>query len=356
MIVKNKNTENYRILLVIFVVLLVILSGIFIYLVNNLQGVTKVLDYIGAVSGNTQRLVKIEIAKEPSDELILYLDSITYGLQNGGDEYGIVVPNLNEYDELVGKLSESWEDLKSEIITSRKVGWQATKILYVSERHFYNSKELSSAVTDFSNKLTNKINISQSAMILIMICIAILIIREALLFIKLVKFNSKIAFIDLHTGLYNKSGCEIFFQKLESLKNCKECTVLIFDLNNLKIINDTLGHNYGDKLIENFARIIDEASQVFTDKPFLGRYGGDEFIVVCINSEKEQIIEYLKQVHLLTDTFNQQKLNYLISYAVGYASSKSYSKNISIKELINYADKAMYENKAYIKNINETPI
>lgn len=63
-------------------------------------------------------------------------------------------------------------------------------------------------------------------------------------------WNQK-AYIDLHTGLPNKSKCEELFHNVEFIKTPTAC--IVFDMNNLKRVNDSLGHSIGDQLILNFA-------------------------------------------------------------------------------------------------------
>lgn len=64
-----------------------------------------------------------------------------------------------------------------------------------------------------------------------------------------------------------------------------------FDLNNLKFINDTMGHSAGDRLIVKFAGLL---RRVFPEKDFVGRYGGDEFMVVIYDTDKAEVDEILK--------------------------------------------------------------
>lgn len=80
--------------------------------------------------------------------------------------------------------------------------------------------------------------------------------------------------LDLHTGLFNKSCCN---ELLKNTAPLETTAVLVFDLNNLKRINDTYGHEIGDIAIQDFSNILRNAAQ-FSD--FVGRYGGDEFLIV----------------------------------------------------------------------------
>ena len=60
------------------------------------------------------------------------------------------------------------------------------------------------------------------------------------------------AFIDAHTGLPNKNACNDLLNKKDIITDPTAC--IMFDLNNLKTVNDTMGHSAGDQLIINFAK------------------------------------------------------------------------------------------------------
>lgn len=120
-----------------------------------------------------------------------------------------------------------------------------------------------------------------------------------------------------------------------------EVACIIFDLNNLKITNDTLGHSVGDQLIMNFARLL---RNVVPMKNFVGRYGGDEFVVVICDTSKEEVENILNQLQEEVDQFNRYGRNETISYAYGWAFSKDYT-DCTLRVLFDKADHYMYENK-----------
>lgn len=62
------------------------------------------------------------------------------------------------------------------------------------------------------------------------------------------------AYTDAHTGLPNKSACKELLGNKEIISEPTAC--IMFDLNNLKTVNDTMGHSAGDQLILNFARLL----------------------------------------------------------------------------------------------------
>ena len=92
----------------------------------------------------------------------------------------------------------------------------------------------------------------------------------------------------------------------------------MFDLNNLKTVNDTMGHSAGDQLILNFAKLL---CSVIPEKDFVGRYGGDEFMVVIYNTSKTEIEDILKQLSREKDRLNSSGNNMPIDYACGCAIS-----------------------------------
>lgn len=96
------------------------------------------------------------------------------------------------------------------------------------------------------------------------------------------------AYTDAHTGLPNKGACEALLRDQDTIVEPTVC--IMFDLNNLKTENDTMGHSAGDRLIMDFARLL---RRVIPDKDFVGRYGGDEFMAVIYHTGKTEIEELL---------------------------------------------------------------
>ena len=147
------------------------------------------------------------------------------------------------------------------------------------------------------------------------------------------------AYTDAHTGLPNKDACEVFLKNKETVANHTAC--IMFDLNNLKIINDTKGHSKGDQLILNFARLL---RNVIPKEDFVGRYGGDEFMVVIYNTSKTEIEDILKQLSMEKDRLNSRGNDMPIDYACGWAISDA-DGECTIQMLLDKADYYMYENK-----------
>lgn len=153
---------------------------------------------------------------------------------------------------------------------------------------------------------------------------------------------------DSLTGLYNRAFFEeIFDQILEKSKRYDESFQLVlFDLNNLKTVNDTLGHVTGDQVIKRFS---DGLKKITRKSDVLGRYGGDEFIAVFHYAQPEEL--HNKLVHLLSD-LEQNPLEVdgascICSFSYGMATFDK--DGLSLKELVKKADDRMYEFKETYK-------
>ena len=311
-------------------ILLLIVLIIFIMVnISRLQGTARVINYAGLVRGATQREVKLEITGNPDDELI-----------NG--QYNLVNLHDNEYHDKLQILSDYWEELKKEIKVVREVGYQNTDIVNMSEIYFKMADETVFAAECYSERIAVKIRTLELLSVFDMLCLVILIIIQTLTAMKMSVLNKLLeqrAYTDAHTGLPNKGACEVLLKNKETVEKHTAC--IMFDLNNLKIINDTKGHSKGDQLILNFARFL---RNIIPKEAFVGRYGGDEFMVVIYNTSKTEIEDILKQLSREKDRLNSRGNDMPIDYACGWAISDA-DGECTIQMLLDKADYYMYENK-----------
>jgi len=153
-----------------------------------------------------------------------------------------------------------------------------------------------------------------------------------------------LALIDDLTGLYNRRG---FFtlgqQQLKAADRAKSGMALLFaDFNGLKRINDALGHPEGDRALIETADVLRET---FRESDIIARFGGDEFVVLAIETDGVgfQVLTTRLQENL--EAHNARKgRRYKLSLSVGLARYDPESP-CSIEELLAQADRAMYERK-----------
>lgn len=338
-----KKSKNIIWIIQSCLILILIVLIIFIMVnISRLQGTARVINYAGLVRGATQREVKLEITGNQNDELIKYLDDILDDLKYKDGQYNLVNLRDNEYNDKLYILSDYWEELKKEIKAVREVGYQNTDIVNMSEIYFKMADETVSAAERYSERIAIKIRTIELLSVLDMLCLVILIIIQTLTAVKMAVLNKLLeqrAYTDAHTGLPNKDACEELLNNKEKVAEHTAC--LMFDLNNLKIINDTKGHSKGDQLIFNFAHLL---RRVIPQEAFVGRYGGDEFMVVIYNTSKAEIEDILKQLSMEKDRLNRSDNQMPIDYACGWAISDADSE-CTIQMLLDKADYYMYENK-----------
>ncbi|MGH4119247.1 sensor domain-containing diguanylate cyclase [Clostridium sp.] len=154
---------------------------------------------------------------------------------------------------------------------------------------------------------------------------------------------------DKLTNVFNRRYFEemfdLYFNK--ALRYSEEFQLAIFDLNGLKIVNDTYGHLAGDKYIQTFANKLKSNVR---SSDILARYGGDEFIAIYwgtnLKSLDVKLEELLKQ--LKNNPFSFEGNQIVCSFSYGIVSFPQEAQ--SYNQLVKVADDRMYENKREIKS------
>lgn len=161
------------------------------------------------------------------------------------------------------------------------------------------------------------------------------------------KILKRMAYTDFMTGLNNRNHCEYILQELMEKKELG-CLVT-FDLNLLKHTNDTYGHAEGDRLLKNFARLLQES---FEEEAVLGRMGGDEFIAIMKSSVEADVKRCLSKLDEKIQKENKQQDRIAISVAYGYEMA-CMDKDTSYEEIYKRADAKMYIEKQKMKEKSE---
>ena len=154
---------------------------------------------------------------------------------------------------------------------------------------------------------------------------------------------------DQLTGLFNRRKLEHELTLLfESLARYSVPTsIFLFDLDNLKKVNDTKGHHVGDEMIQVVANICRSALRA-TD--FACRLGGDEFVVVLPNTGREQAIQFAKRLH---DRLRKELSRFSLEGTIVTASigvTTMLPEDRSYEETLQRADRALYEAKSMGKD------
>ncbi|MHC5673913.1 sensor domain-containing diguanylate cyclase [Nostoc sp.] len=153
----------------------------------------------------------------------------------------------------------------------------------------------------------------------------------------------QLSLTDELTGLHNRRGFFLLAEQQLKIVHCMKvfCWVIFIDLDGLKLINDTLGHDIGDALIVDAAQLL---KQSFPNPDIVARLGGDEFIVLSSSYFQDaDSIQVCLQANIAN--FNQQQnRSYELSMSMGIERYSSES-NLSLEELIAKSDELMYAHK-----------
>jgi diguanylate cyclase (GGDEF)-like protein len=148
--------------------------------------------------------------------------------------------------------------------------------------------------------------------------------------------------IDSLTGIYNRNKLsEIVTVKQQNKE--KIYSIIILDIDDFKIVNDTFGHSVGDKVLKAFANILKSGIRS-TD--FLGRWGGEEFIIICSNIGKDKAFQIANELRKKIESYQfPHDLNLTASFGV-----TEYIEELSFDELFILADRALLKAKNRGKN------
>ena len=161
------------------------------------------------------------------------------------------------------------------------------------------------------------------------------------------KFKEYATYDPLTGLLTRKEGLAFLDKQLEFARfNQVNVVVCFIDVNDLKYVNDTFGHAEGDYLLKTITSTIKNTAR---ENDTLFRYGGDEFILVLYNINKETAKHVWKRMMTNINKINQTNDKpYSLSASIGFAEYDYHVKQ-SIEELIEEADKEMYFNKMEYK-------
>ena len=161
---------------------------------------------------------------------------------------------------------------------------------------------------------------------------------------RMVKRLEELATTDGLTGLYNKRAVtEMARQKLRSAQRFqKPLSVLICDLDHFKKVNDTYGHDIGDRVIVGFGEALRRAKR---ETDTVGRFGGEEFVVVCEQTDPDgaELLARRVRQELAATTFVTKDGPLQVTCSVGVATCPQSGRDWD--ELFKSADEALYASK-----------
>jgi len=154
--------------------------------------------------------------------------------------------------------------------------------------------------------------------------------------------NENILYLSFHdqlTGLYNRRFLEEEIIRLDTSRNLP-LTIVMGDVNGLKLVNDSFGHGVGDQLLVKVSNALRKASRV---DDILARHGGDEFIVVLPKTSKNEAEMIVKRYK---EYLSQEKSD-LVEISVSFGWETKTEIDQSIDMILKKTEDAMYQHKVY---------
>lgn len=179
----------------------------------------------------------------------------------------------------------------------------------------------------------------------IMVIFTIMVVSFTLFWILTERLISKVhdsSITDELTKLYNRKGLNEFISNHVSIKRNTPLSMILFDIDKFKKINDTHGHKFGDLVIEHFSEIL--RGQCRNDDICV-RYGGDEFLIILPGASNEIALKVADRIKIIV----AKKSIELIKYSVSCGLSEMNSSD-DWNSLIKRVDGALYTAKSNGRN------
>lgn len=148
-----------------------------------------------------------------------------------------------------------------------------------------------------------------------------------------------LSYCDQLTGLYNRRYFEDRLKEVDRTGNLP-ITLIMADVNGLKLVNDSFGHNLGDELLKKAAEVLKRGCR---KKDIIARLGGDEFVAILTETSSLQAEQIIKRINSIAANEKVGAIDISISF--GYETKKSMNENI--QDIFKNAEDYMYRHKLY---------
>lgn len=149
--------------------------------------------------------------------------------------------------------------------------------------------------------------------------------------------TSRMVYRDVRTGLYNKAR----WNELMQMDADAHIGILVIDMNGLKRVNDTYGHEAGDRMIIAFADIL---RNTLPSSCVICRWGGDEFMVMFTRTNRKNMDYYTEALYKAAEEYNSTDPEVELYFAMGAVLAEEHP-GMSCSEMARLADERMYHNK-----------
>lgn len=164
----------------------------------------------------------------------------------------------------------------------------------------------------------------------------------------LLNIQNRSLYIDHLTGAFNRKKMKVvLLEKIKKSKHKHSFSMMMIDVNDFKMINDTFGHKEGDEALIRIAKLIELAIE---KEDILIRYGGDEFCVILKSDDETEVKKIARRIHMLINKENKRvRYPYNIHVSIGYGVYEVESQ-LSAEAFVHQIDQHMYIEKQRMKS------
>lgn len=164
------------------------------------------------------------------------------------------------------------------------------------------------------------------------------------LLIIILNVQNQSIYTDYLTGVGNRGKLEaVLEEKINTSSPNRTFSLIMVDVDNFKMINDTFGHSIGDKTLKIFTELLKKSIR---SKDYITRFGGDEFCLILDISEENSLEKAVYRIRQNVAAYNETSdLPYQLSFSMGYAVYDYFSK-LNAEEFLKQVDLLMYQNKS----------
>ena len=165
--------------------------------------------------------------------------------------------------------------------------------------------------------------------------------------------EKRLQYLSMHdqlTGIYNRTFFEAELFRLDKSREYP-VTIISADLDGLKLINDTMGHEAGDKLLQGCALVLQKSLR---NSDILARFGGDEFSAILPGTDKKTGEAVIRRIRKSVNSYNQKNKELPLGISLGVATAEK--TDYSLSDLFKRADDIMYRDKLYSSTSSRSKI
>lgn len=300
-------------------------------LTYSLNRDTDIINNLGLIRGSIQRLIKLELADAPNDELVQSIDQL-------------INEHLDDYPEFMTELAAQWEQIKLQILLYRNnpADSSPSTLLLVSEQIWTTADDAVIHVQRLSKQHLNEFRLIFALNFFTLVLAVIILIWLRRYVQNQLEYMVR---YDALTSAITKAYFKRILPREMDLASKTETplSLIVVDVDKFKQINDTRGHITGDFALQQISEMLIENLRG-TD--FLARIGGDEFVIIAPNTtlcEAKKLADRLQSVVNAADFPGIGPL----SISLGIAE---YDYKESMDQLFERADRALYQAKADGRN------